>query len=288
MAKALRIFVVILFVLSIAGLVLGILLFNQRKLVKERTQTLESGVAAIAQEITRAREPHIRAMEQRVDPEALMSADRAARDGQIELVKRLVQARHDQHFQEGEDHVATKAKLAQTEADLFTTRQQLADTRNQLAAERERVQALTAEVAAKNAEIAQLKDDVEQLNATIGGLRADLEKKDAELQNMIVEAKQLEAELARIRGTDGSVVGKVKAGLTGEIVAVNPEWNFVVLNIGSDSSLVPTAEMMVHRGEELIGRVRVMSVTEKLAIADIMRGEWEMGVPLREGDRVLF
>ncbi len=288
MAKALRVFVVVLFVLSIAGLVLGILLFNQRTLVKERTQTLEEGVATIAQEIVKPREPHIRAMEQRVDREALMSPDKTARDGQIELVKRLVQARHDQYFQEGEDHVATKGKLAQTEAELFTTRQQLADTRNQLAAERERVQALTAEVAAKKAEIDQLKGEVATLNDTVAGLRADLAKKDEEVQNLIVEVKQLEAEVSRYRGADGSVIGKVKPGLTGEIVAVNPEWNFVVLNIGSEASLVPTAEMLVHRGEELIGRVRVMSVTEKLAIADIMRGEWEMGVPLREGDRVLF
>jgi len=284
MAKVLRVFVVLLLVLSIAGLVLGFLLFKQREVVKKRTQNLQDGIAAIASEITAAKEPHVRAIDQRVDAQALMKIEEMG--GQIELVKRLAQTRREQHFQEGEDHVATKGKLTQTEAELFTTRQRLADTEASLARAREENTRLQNTIAEKDGQIRQLEGEVTALKTSVDDLKREVARKDEELQNMTIENRTLKDQLARYENDPTKVAGTIKPGLTGEIIAVNADWNFVVLNIGSEDTLAPLAEMMVHRGDELIGKVRVLTVTEKLAIADIMR-DWQKQ-PLREGDSVLF
>ena len=73
-------------------------------------------------------------------------------------------------------------------------------------------------------------------------------------------------------------------GLHGRVVVVNKDWNFVVLDIGSRAGLVPNAEMLVHRGDLLIGKVLVSGVTRDLAIADI-RPEWQQ-MQIQEGDFV--
>jgi len=284
MAKALRVFIVLLLVLSIAGLILGFVLFKQREVVKKRTLNLQDGVAAIAAEIAAPREPHVRAIDQKVDPQALMKLDEMG--GQIELVKRLAQARRDQHFQEGEDHVATKGKLTQTEAELFTTRQRLADTEASLARAREENTRLQNTIAEKDGQIRQLEGEVVALKTSVDDLKKEVAKKDDELQNSAIEIRTLKDQLARYENDPTKVGGVIKPGLSGEIIAVNADWNFVVLNIGSGDTLVPSAEMLVHRGDELIGKVRVLTVTDKLAIADIMR-DWQK-LPLREGDSVLF
>ena len=44
--------------------------------------------------------------------------------------------------------------------------------------------------------------------------------------------------------------------------------------------------MLVHRAEQLIGRVRIVDVRDHMAIADIQR-DW-VSAPLQEGDRVFY
>lgn len=284
MAKALRVFVIVLLLLSIAALVLGILLFGQREVMKSRTQKLEQGMAEVAQRLTAPKEPHVVAIDQRVDGEAIK--DIAQMDGQITLVGRLAETRLEQYFQEGEDHVATKTKLTQTELELATTRQQLADTRAELASARDEIVRKDAEIATKTTRISELEEQVAGLNKNIEDLRGQIATMEENIQDEKSRGDQLQAALDRIMPPDGAPPTNVKPGLTGEIITVNSEWNFVVLNIGRESTLVPFAEMLVHRGDDLIGKVRVLSVTETLAIADILR-DWQIQ-PLQEGDRVLF
>ncbi len=284
MAKALRVLVLILLVLSIASLWLGIVLFRQREVVKGRTQKLERGLAEIAQKLAAPKEPHIVAIDRRVDPEILK--DYAQMDGQITLVGRIAETRLEQYFQEGEDHRATKGELTRTKLELDNTIRQLNDTREQLAQARREIAEKEAEIARQRGRIGELERELAELNKTVGELRrqvADLEEK---VHSKEIEIARLEDLINRDRGGAAEAVRAVKPGLSGEIITVNPDWNFVILNIGSRDTLVPSAEMLVHRGDNLIGRVRVRSVTENLAIAEIIR-DWELQ-PLREGDRVLF
>jgi hypothetical protein len=75
-------------------------------------------------------------------------------------------------------------------------------------------------------------------------------------------------------------------GLTGRILVVNPDWNFVVLDVGSEAGLGTQTELIVYRTDQLVGRVRVSSVQNQTAVAEILQ-DWQQQ-PLREGDHVLF
>ncbi len=284
MAKALRVFVLILLVLSIAGLWLGIVLFRQREVVKGRTQKLERGMAEIAQKLAEPREPHIALIDQKVDTEAIKDYEQM--DGQIRLVQQMAATRLDQYFQEGEDHRATKGELTRTKLELDNTIRQLNDTREQLAAARREIAEKDAEIARQRGRITDLEGQVASLQENVQRLEGEVAKLKEDIREKEIEIARLEDLINRDRPGGGEVVRNVRPGLTGEIITVNPEWNFVILNIGSQDTLVPTAEMLVHRGDSLIGRVRVRSVTENLAIAEIIR-DWEI-LPPKEGDRVLF
>jgi flagellar hook-basal body complex protein FliE len=74
--------------------------------------------------------------------------------------------------------------------------------------------------------------------------------------------------------------------LTGRVVAINKTWNFVVLDVGKDNKLVENVELTVYRGNQMIGKIRTVSVDAKAAIADVIpdltQGE------IQVGDKVLY
>jgi hypothetical protein len=80
--------------------------------------------------------------------------------------------------------------------------------------------------------------------------------------------------------------GVMPAGLTGHILAINRDWNFVVLDIGQQQGVIEKLPMMVHRGGNLIGKVMITSVEPSIAIADVMP-DWKKE-EFQEGDLVSF
>lgn len=82
--------------------------------------------------------------------------------------------------------------------------------------------------------------------------------------------------------------GVTKAGLTGKILAVNPGWNFVVLSVGDRQGAATGGVMIVTRGSEPIGRVRITSIEPSTSIADIIPGSVRRGVTVQPGDTVVY
>lgn len=77
-------------------------------------------------------------------------------------------------------------------------------------------------------------------------------------------------------------------GLSGRVVAVDPKWNFVLLDIGANSGLLERGQMKVHRNGKLVAKVRVVSVEATSAIANVIP-EWRQpGQEVATGDSVLF
>jgi len=74
--------------------------------------------------------------------------------------------------------------------------------------------------------------------------------------------------------------------LSGKVVALNKAWNFVVLDVGKENQLVEGIDLTVYRGDNLIGKIRTVSVDEETAIADILP-EWSKS-EIQVGDQVLF
>jgi hypothetical protein len=286
MAKALRIFVVAVLVCSCAALALGILLFNQREQLKGRTQKLEQSVLSVAQSLSAPKEPFIPAIAETLDPEQLkVFANKANPADTMEVplnkLRAIVNNRYEELFNTYSDLKSERDAHAATRAELAKTRQELADARQEIASLKDELARKEAELAEARQRISDLEGQVASLEASIAELKTQLAASEEKRKDLEDEVTQLKLQLDMLGRGDGEV--KVPP-VHGEILLVNSEWNFVVLNIGMTDKLVPNVEMMVHRNDQLVGKVRVSSVMERCAVAEIQRG-WEQ-LPIQEGDRV--
>src|SRR5205085_7792909 len=74
----------------------------------------------------------------------------------------------------------------------------------------------------------------------------------------------------------------VPLGTKGKVVAYDPKYEFVVLDIGSEQGLQENAKMLINRDGKLVTKVNVTHVEKNRAIANIMP-EWKQDDVI-EGD----
>ena len=94
----------------------------------------------------------------------------------------------------------------------------------------------------------------------------------------------LQDQLDQLFGDSAEVI--MPAGLKAKITSVDPKWQFVVLDVGSNKGARQRGVFKVHRGDKLIGKVRVTTVMPDSSIANIMP-DWTVD-DIREGDQVLY
>jgi hypothetical protein len=196
----------------------------------------------------------------------------------------------------------TKTKLKKTESDLAQTQQDLADTKANLDkataradAQEKRASDLTDKLADMTKQRDDAQNDLAAYKAT--GLTADqvvtlnkqLKSANTEIAAINSEKVVLQRHLAAVQNKLASLIGddptiKLPADLKGQIVVVDPKWDFVVLNIGDDQGAVEDGELLVSRQGKLVAKVILRSVQKDRSIANIVPG-WKIGEPI-EGDEV--
>ncbi len=89
-------------------------------------------------------------------------------------------------------------------------------------------------------------------------------------ENRILGRKvgSLTTRLARYEGREQKV--PLRHDLRGEVVAVDPKYDFVVLNIGENDGVLERGEMLVNRGGKLVAKVRVLSVEPQSSVANVL------------------
>lgn len=163
---------------------------------------------------------------------------------------------------------------------------------------------LTTQITAKTAEVteidAKLKEAEAKLAATVPGTATPTTGTSAEDQAKIQELETLvtkyQSDLnasrtqleAMVKEKNDRLALKMRNGLEGRILAVNQAWNFVVLNLGDKNGVVGNAEMLIKRGNQLVGKVRVTSVEPSTSIADIVANSVPRGVSIQPGDNVIY
>ncbi len=216
------------------------------------------------------------------------------------------------------DRNAERAAKEEARTELASTRQQLDQTSGQLkkaqaeltAAQKEREQAVaTAEAQTRRAN--QLADELNKTRLERDNAQAELaawnalgipvqqvkevvalnrrlleqvEVQKEEIQTLLRANARLTNELARLLG-GGDFVVRLPAQLRGKVVAYDPKWEFVVLDIGEDNGVLEYGELLVSRNGQLVAKVVVRTVEKKRAIANLVPG-WKLGEPL-EGDEVI-
>jgi outer membrane murein-binding lipoprotein Lpp len=125
---------------------------------------------------------------------------------------------------------------------------------------------------------------IEQRLAQIAELRKEKDGLAAENTTLARELRVVKNRLALYEGDHQKV--ELPVGLKGKVTAVDPEWNFVVLDIGQTQGVLERGEMMVHRDGKLVAKVRIVRVEPDRSIANVLPG-WKQADVL-EGDQVLY
>jgi len=212
---------------------------------------------------------------------------------------------------------ATQAR-AKAEADLKTANDKLAKAQDDLQTAQQSLQTAqsgldtaNATIASDNSKITQLEgelasytknptiptnvvatytqDQVDKLNGQINDLKAQVAELDQvkdTLTNKVKDAESRADDLQKL--VDHYKNGTIRNGLEGEVLAYNPGWNFVVLSLGDREGAVANAEMILTRGSQQIGKVRITSVEPSTSVADVEPGTVPRGVRIQPGDRVIF
>ena len=272
MAKALKPLIIILLVLSIASLVLGIMLYGKREILKGRVVRLEESTTKIAGSIQHSLN-------------ASSIKNYGTMLGALNNLNNAAKVLYTTHEE-------TKADLENTRQELVSTQDELLTAQNDLSKARDKVQDLEVQVADAEEEAATAKlqmekfeEDNQVLQGNIDTLKGDITKMTQEHQDTLIDLETYKADYAacqiELRGEDRPIV----KGLDGKVLYVNDEWNFLVVNIGSKEGLVQAAEMLVQRGDVLVARIKVSNVKDTQAVADVISGTQQS--PIQLGDRVI-
>ena len=189
---------------------------------------------------------------------------------------------------------ADKEKLA---SDLNTTKSELDTTKGELDTAKKESADSAAKVTSIQAELDDLKtklhpdgqDSGQDAGKMVENLNQQIQEKDAALAAANDQNKGLVAQVAAFKKeADDRRNGLLKKGLEGRVLAVNPAWNFVVLSIGDKQGVSNNSELLIKRGGEFLGKVRITSVEPSTSIADIVANSMPSGVSVQPGDSVIF
>jgi hypothetical protein len=198
----------------------------------------------------------------------------------------------------------TKKTLDKTEKTLVATTKDLTETKSSLKKETSRANEqekqakdLTAKLSKTEADRDSAQRELVQWQVIgmkpdqIQGVIADRKKfkEDKEIladENRILARtlKKKSEELARL--LDPEEKPPAMPGLKGAIVAVDPKYDFVVLNVGVAQGALERGEMLVNRNGKLIAKVKIFSVEQNRCIANILPN-WK-NADVMEGDQVLY
>jgi len=94
---------------------------------------------------------------------------------------------------------------------------------------------------------------------------------------------QTKSELALLTGPKTTV--DLPPSLKGKVIAVDPKYEFIVLNIGLEDGVLTRGEMLVNRSGKLVAKVRILSAEPHRSVANVLP-DWKQG-EIMEGDIVL-
>jgi len=200
-------------------------------------------------------------------------------------------------------------KKAQSDADAATLAKSQVDT--ELTEQKSKVDDLTSklddaqkkqtdlEAAVQSSKDASAKAQaaLDHVNSVLNGvspedMKANLDKLTAQVQADASEQKilqdQLQAAVKQVEDLKVAINNSNKhympPGVSGKVTFVNRTWNFVVLNVGLSNGVVPNGELIVYRGRNFLGKIKVTSAEDTTAVADILP---DAKADIQVGDDVL-
>jgi hypothetical protein len=159
-----------------------------------------------------------------------------------------------------------QAALASTQSRLETERARRSGVETDLSRTKEKVEILTQALVLERGVGNQL-TQLQARNAALAARNDTLAKRVAELEDMV------------------GPYPPPPPDLRAKVLAVDPKWGFVVLDIGRSQRARPTWSFLVHRDGVLVGKVEITTVLQDHSIANLLPG-WTRS-EVREGDQAL-
>jgi hypothetical protein len=200
-----------------------------------------------------------------------------------------------QHKAEKERRVA-REELDKANKDLTEKTATLQATNDKLAEQEKRANQLDENLVKVTGEKNEAQTELaswKALGVTVAQIRdfkGDLAKSNSERDAFADENKilmrsnnELKVKLSKYEGPE---IDPKMPGLTGKIIAVDPKYDFVVLDVGGNQGAVENGKVLVNRAGKLVGKLRITKVEPNRSIANIMP-DWKVG-EVMEGDQVLY
>lgn len=180
---------------------------------------------------------------------------------------------------------AEDAKQAQAsaEAKLTTMTGTIDDLKNQVTTLQKQATDAATALASAQANAKDAQDALDKLKQDLNGKTVkdytDAEQKaESDLAAANSEKKIIQDQVADLQQKvkdaqdeiNRSKLGTMPPGISGKVTFVDRTWNFVILNVGLTNGVVPNGELIVYRGRNFLGKVRVTKADENDAVADIL------------------
>jgi hypothetical protein len=179
---------------------------------------------------------------------------------------------------------ADAANKARDEAttELTESKSKVDDLNTKLAAAQTAQDALNTQLQTAKDDADKAKKDLQHINDELGmspdAIKAAMQKDETDLAAAQSQVKivqdQFQAQQKQIADLHEEInrkgPGTMPPGISGKITFVNRAWNFVVLNVGLSNGVIPNGELIVYRGRNFLGKIKVTSAEDSTAVADIL------------------
>ncbi|MBT6166915.1 MAG: hypothetical protein HOH94_05545 [Verrucomicrobia bacterium] len=209
--------------------------------------------------------------------------------------------------EEGNKEAATQAKelaleeKSKAKAELDSAKSQASELANTLdsvsgdlevaAAEKKKIDASMEALRGKFPGI-----ELEEVPRVVKDMEANQKRLVGEEEDASLVKKRLEEDIAKNLAESSRIVEKINQSIKrvegntfqATIVAVDNDWNFVVIGAGEKSGLTGDSKLLIQRDGRLLGRLLISKLEPNTAVADVEPGSLRNGVALQAGDQVIL
>lgn len=319
MDKLLKVLVVLVLVLSAVALVFEFKLFGQREELKGRSQMLAEYTTKIAETVEVVPVDTPVDLATRDLPRMQVTSEQLKKYYQKDAAGKVMKDPSGKALTTGPETMDavlkdlagraslqygrlndTRTSLEQTRNTLSDTSNTLVKTEGDLAQTRDTLKRTEGDLESAKQDIEKKKTSIEELTqkneaceaksekqvSEIGKLTDKLSDRETQLEATKRYVEKLQKELAVCVG--GGDTNAPPPGLQGQIVLVNTNWNFVVVDVMPEAKVIPLTDLTIQRDDKLVGKLRVSEVLadRNFAVAEIM-ADWQQTAP-QKGDYVFY
>ncbi len=211
-------------------------------------------------------------------------------------------------------------EMTEKAASITATNQSVTDTNTNAKNEALSTKALLSDIKGKEAEVEAAKKETEEIGAKKQSMQEEINRilgssgtmeeilakneqlkkdndakveeldkisKEAEVaKKAIVESQNLITRLKQQQATRAKAISL--ASRTGTVSAVNPDFGFVIVNLGQNQGVSSESRLLVKRGSQLIGKLNIVQIEANTTVADIAVKSITPGFEIQPGDEVVF